>query len=153
MKQASGTKQVEILLVEDNPADVRLVREALKESKILNNLSVVEDGVEAMDFLRKKGKYASSVRPDLILLDLNLPRKNGREVLAEVKSDEKLKRIPVVIMTVSDDEKDILLTYNSHANCYIKKPLNFDQFNKMVHTIENFWFTIVCLPQNGVKEN
>jgi CheY-like chemotaxis protein len=146
------TKMVEILLVEDNPADVRLVREALKESKILNNLSVVEDGVEAMDFLRKKGKYASSPRPNLVLLDLNLPRKNGREVLAEVKSDEKLKRIPVVIMTVSDDEKDIMLTYNSHANCYIKKPLNFDQFNKMVHTIENFWFTIVCLPQDGDKE-
>jgi CheY-like chemotaxis protein len=146
------TKMVEILLVEDNPADVRLVREALKESKILNNLSVVEDGVEAMDFLRKKGKYASSPRPNLILLYLNLQRKNGREVLSEVKSDEKLKRIPVVIMTVSDDEKDILLTYNSHANCYIKKPLNFDQFNKMVHTIENFWFTIVCLPQDGDKE-
>jgi CheY-like chemotaxis protein len=148
----SGAKQVEILLVEDNPADVRLVREALKESKILNKLSVVEDGVEAMEFLRKKGKYASSIRPDLILLDLNLPRKNGREVLAEVKSDDNLKRIPVVIMTVSDDEKDILLTYNSHANCYIKKPLNFDQFNKMVHSIENFWFTIVCLPQDGDKE-
>jgi chemotaxis family two-component system response regulator Rcp1 len=152
MKQAKGTKQVEILLVEDNPADVRLVREALKESKILNNLSVVVDGVEAIDFLRKKGKYASSPRPDLILLDLNLPRKNGREVLAEVKSDEKLKRIPVVIMTVSDDEKDILLTYNSHANCYIKKPLDFEQFNQVVHCIENFWFTIVCLPPNGDKE-
>ena len=152
MKQASGTKQVEILLVEDNPADVRLIREALKESKILNNLSVVEDGVEAMDFLRKKGKYASSVRPDLILLDLNLPRKNGREVLAEVKSDEKLKRIPVVIMTVSDDEKDILISYNSHANCYIKKPLDFDQFNQVVQAIENFWFTIVCLPPDGKKE-
>ena len=148
----SGAKQVEILLVEDNPADVRLVREALKESKILNNLSVVEDGVEAMDFLRKKGKYASSIRPDLILLDLNLPRKNGREVLAEVKSDDNLKRIPVVIMTVSDDEKDILLTYNSHANCYIKKPLDFDQFNQMVHSIENFWFTIVCLPPDGEKK-
>jgi two-component system, chemotaxis family, response regulator Rcp1 len=152
MKQASGTKQVEILLVEDNPADVRLIREALKESKILNNLSVVEDGVEAMDFLKKKGKYASSVRPDLILLDLNLPRKNGREVLAEVKSDEKLKRIPVVIMTVSDDEKDILISYNSHANCYIKKPLDFDQFNQVVQAIENFWFTIVCLPPDGKKE-
>ena len=148
----SGAKQVEILLVEDNPADVRLVREALKESKILNNLSVVEDGVEAMDFLRKKGKYASSPRPHLVLLDLNLPRKNGREVLAEVKSDDNLKRIPVVIMTVSDDEKDILLTYNSHANCYIKKPLDFDQFNQMVHSIENFWFTIVCLPRDGDKE-
>jgi len=146
------TKMVEILLVEDNPADVRLVREALKESKILNNLIVVEDGVEAMDFLRKKGKYASSVRPDLILLDLNLPKKNGREVLAEVKSDEKLKRIPVVIMTVSDDEKDILLTYNAHANCYIKKPLDFDKFSQVVHAIENFWFTIVCLPPDGKKE-
>jgi len=152
MKQEKGTKQVEILLVEDNPADVRLVREALKESKILNNLSVVEDGVEAMDFLKKKGKFASSVRPDLILLDLNLPRKNGREVLAEVKSDEKLKRIPVVIMTVSDDEKDILLTYNAHANCYIKKPLDFDKFSQMVHAIENFWFTIVCLPPEDKKE-
>ena len=145
-------KMVEILLVEDNPADVRLVREALKESKILNNLMVVEDGVEAMDFLRKKGKYASSPRPELILLDLNLPRKNGREVLAEVKSDEKHKRIPVVIMTVSDDEKDILLTYNAHANCYIKKPLDFDKFSKVVHAIENFWFTIVCLPPEDKKE-
>jgi len=148
----SGAKQVEILLVEDNPADVRLVREALKESKILNNLSVVEDGVEAMDFLRKKGKYASSPRPHLVLLDLNLPRKNGREVLSEVKSDEKLMRIPVVIMTVSDDEKDILLTYNAHANCYIKKPLDFDKFSQMVHDIENFWFTIVCLPSEDKKE-
>jgi chemotaxis family two-component system response regulator Rcp1 len=142
----NGKKQVEILLVEDNPADVRLVREALKDSKILNNLSVVGDGVEAIAFLRKKGKYASSPRPDLVLLDLNLPKKNGREVLAEVKADEKLKRIPVVVMTVSDDEKDILLTYNSHANCYIKKPLDFEQFNQIVHSIENFWFTIVCLP-------
>jgi CheY-like chemotaxis protein len=141
-----GEKKVEILLVEDNPADVRLVREALKDGKISNNLSVVGDGVEAMDFLTKKGKYASSPRPHLILLDLNLPRKNGREVLAEVKSDENLKRIPVVIMTVSDDEKDILLTYNQHANCYIKKPLNFEQFNQIVQGIENFWFTIVCLP-------
>jgi CheY-like chemotaxis protein len=152
MKPVNGKKQVEILLVEDNPADIRLVREALKENKILNNLSVVEDGIEAMEFLRKKGKYVSSPRPDMILLDLNLPRKNGREVLAEVKADENLRRIPVVIMTISDDEKDILLTYNLHANCYVKKPLDFEQFNKIVQEIENFWFTVVCLPPTGEKK-
>ncbi len=137
-----------ILLVEDNPGDVRLTEEALKEGKIMNKLSVVNDGVEAMDYLRRRGRYADSDRPDLILLDLNLPKKNGREVLAEIKSDESLRRIPVVILTVSRAEEDILKSYDLHANCYISKPIDFDQFIKVVRTIENFWFSIVLLPSD-----
>ena len=138
-----------ILLVEDNPGDVRLTREALKEGKIINELAVVSDGVEAMDYLRRRGKFADASRPDLILLDLNLPRKNGREVLAEIKSDQSMRRIPVVILTVSRAEEDILKSYDLHANCYISKPIDFDQFMKVVRTIENFWFGIVLLPSNG----
>lgn len=145
MIQGSG-KSIDILLVEDNPGDVRLAKEALKESKVRNNIFVVEDGVEAMDFLRRKGKYQGSPRPDLILLDLNLPRKSGREVLAEVKGDEALKRIPVVVLTVSRDEEDILRAYDLHANCYVTKPLDFEQFIKITRTIEEFWLTIVKLP-------
>jgi CheY-like chemotaxis protein len=137
---------IEILLVEDNPADVRLTQEALKEEKIHNNLSVVNDGVEALAFLRREGRYANAVRPDLILLDLNLPRKDGREVLAEIKQDEKLKAIPVVVLTVSDAERDILQSYKLHANCYIKKPLNLGEFSKVVKSIREFWLTIVKLP-------
>jgi two-component system, chemotaxis family, response regulator Rcp1 len=140
--------RIEILLVEDNPADVRLTQEALKEEKIHNNLSVVSDGVEAMQFLRREGKYAKSVRPDLILLDLNLPRKDGREVLAEIKKDDKLKAIPVVVLTVSDAERDVLQTYKLHANCYIQKPLDLSQFSKVVKSIQDFWLTIVKLPPN-----
>lgn len=139
-------KVIDILLVEDNPGDVRLAQEALKESKIRNKMSVVIDGVEAMAFLRQQGKYAGAPRPDLILLDLNLPRKSGREVLTEIKTDENLKRIPVVILTVSRAEEDIMRCYNHHANCYINKPLDFNQFMKVTRTIEEFWLEIVTLP-------
>jgi two-component system, chemotaxis family, response regulator Rcp1 len=137
---------INILLVEDNPADVRLTMEALKECKMLNKLSVVTDGVEAMEFMRKKGKYADEPLPDLILLDLNLPKKDGREVLAEIKQDPDLKKIPVVILTTSKAERDILMSYNNHANCYISKPVDLDQFVTVVKSIENFWLTIVKLP-------
>ncbi|MCF7855707.1 MAG: response regulator [Candidatus Pacebacteria bacterium] len=139
-------KEIEILLVEDNPADVRLTQEALKEGKVHNRLHVVGDGEEAMDFLRRRGEYADEVRPDLVLLDLNLPRKDGREVLAELKDDDDLKRIPVVILTTSQAEEDILRTYNLHANCYITKPVDLDQFIKVVRSIEDFWLTVVRLP-------
>lgn len=139
-------KVVDILLVEDSPGDVRLAQEALKESKMRNKLYVAEDGVEAMAFLRQEGKYKNAPRPDLILLDLNLPRKSGREVLVEVKSDDDLKRIPVVVLTVSRDEEDILKAYNHHVNCYITKPIDFSQFIKVTRSIEEFWLTIVRLP-------
>jgi len=139
-------KAIDLLLVEDNPGDVRLAREALKESKVKNRLFVVEDGVEAMSFLRREGKHAGAPRPDLIILDLNLPRKSGREVLAELKNDEDLKRIPVVILTVSRDEEDIIRAYNHHANCYITKPLDFGKFMEITRAIEEFWLTIVKLP-------
>ena len=142
---------IEILLVEDNPGDSRLAKEALKESKLKNNLYVAEDGVEAMNFLYKTGKYSKMPRPDLIILDLNLPKKDGREVLAEIKNDYNLKRIPVVILTISKAEEDILKTYNLHANCYVTKPLDLDQFMKVVRSIEDFWLTIVKLP-NGKNE-
>jgi CheY-like chemotaxis protein len=146
MKVGEESRPIEILLVEDNAGDVRLVKEALEENKFLNNLHVARDGVEAMKFLHKEGEYANAVRPDLILLDLNLPKKDGREVLAEVKVDEDLKRIPVVIMTISKAEEDILKTYNLHANCYITKPIDLDQFIKVVKSVENFWLAIVELP-------
>ncbi len=139
-------KPIEILLVEDNPGDVRLTMEALKESKIHNMLRVVEDGIEAILFLRKQGKYASMPQPDLILLDLKLPRKSGDEVLAEIKSDKDLKRIPVVILTSSKSEEDILKSYNLYANCYITKPVDLDGFMNVVRSIEEFWLTIVKLP-------
>lgn len=139
-------KPVEILLVENNPGDIRLTKEALKEGKVLNKLHVVMDGVEALAFLRREGKYFDAVRPGLILLDLNLPKKNGREVLAEIKEDEDLRRIPVVVLTVSSDEEDILKAYSFHANCYVTKPADLDQFIKIVKSIEEFWLTIVKLP-------
>jgi two-component system, chemotaxis family, response regulator Rcp1 len=141
---------IDILLVEDNEGDARLAKEALKESKVLNNVYHVLDGVEAMTFLRKKGKYADAPRPHLILLDQNLPRKDGREVLAEIKSDESLKRIPVVVLTISNDEVDIFKTYNLHVNCFITKPIDFEQFLRVIRSIEDFWLTIVKLP-NGEK--
>ena len=144
-------KPVEILLVEDNPGDVRLTEEAFKESKVLNKLHVTRDGVEAMEFLRQKGKYAKAPRPDLILLDLNLPKKDGREVLAEIKTDKDLKRIPVVILTISQAEEDIINTYNLHANCYTTKSVDLEQFIKVVKSIEDFWFTTVTLPPNGKR--
>jgi two-component system, chemotaxis family, response regulator Rcp1 len=140
---------IEILLVEDSLADVRLTKEALKEEKMHINLHVVGDGVEAMQFLHREGKFTKAVRPDLILLDLNLPKKDGREVLKEIKSDDDLKRIPVVILTVSKAEEDIIKTYNLHANCFISKPLNLDQFSHVVKSIKEFWLTIVKLPPNG----
>lgn len=142
-------KAIEILLVEDNAGDVRLTKEALKESKIINNLSVVKDGEEALAFLRRQGRYAQAHRPALILLDLNLPKKNGREVLAEIKADENLKRIPVVILTTSQDEQDVFQSYNLHANCYITKPVDLEQFINVVKSIEDFWLGIVVLPING----
>jgi chemotaxis family two-component system response regulator Rcp1 len=143
---------IEILLVEDNPGDADLAREALENSKILNTLSVVVDGEEAMLFLRRSGKYAEAPRPDLILLDLNLPKKNGHEVLAELKTDEELKRIPVVILTASKDEEDILKSYNLHANCFITKPIDLHQFVRVVRAIEDFWLTIVKLPPDGARK-
>lgn len=151
MCAAEFGQPIEILLVEDNPGDVDLAREALENSKIHNLLHVVGNGEAAMAFLRRKGKYADAPRPDLVLLDLNLPRKDGREVLAEIKSDDYLKRIPVVILTSSKDEEDILKSYNLHANCYITKPMDLTQFIKVIKSIEDFWFTIVKLPPNGGK--
>jgi two-component system, chemotaxis family, response regulator Rcp1 len=147
-----GAMPIEILLVEDNPADVRLTIEALKEAKVANRLSVVKDGVGAMEFLQQKGSYADAPRPDLILLDLNLPRKDGREVLAEIKADPSHKRIPVVVLTTSHAEEDILKAYDLHANCYITKPVDFEQFMKVVQSIENFWLAVVKLPPNGTAE-
>jgi two-component system response regulator len=140
---------VEILLVEDNPGDVRLTLEIFKETKMLNKVTAVGDGVEAMAYLRREGKYAGAVRPGLILLDLNLPRKDGREVLRELKQDEDLKTIPVVILTTSRAEEDILKSYNLHANCYVTKPVDLSQFMKVVQSIEEFWLTVVKLPREG----
>ena len=152
MCPSSMVKPIDILLVEDNLGDADLAREALENSKLHNDLSVVGDGMEAMDFLRRKGKYAQAPRPDLILLDLNLPKKDGREVLAEIKADPDLKRIPVVILTISKDEEDVLKSYNLHANCFITKPIDLGQFMKVVKSIEEFWLTIVKLPPNGYKK-
>ncbi|HVK56538.1 MAG TPA: response regulator [Burkholderiales bacterium] len=137
---------LEILLVEDNPGDVRLTREALKDGKVWTSLHVVENGQEALDFLYRRGKYSESPRPDLILLDLNLPKKDGREVLATIKTDNTLHLIPVVILTTSQAEEDLLKAYNLNANCYITKPVDFDQFIRIVRTIEEFWLTVVALP-------
>ena len=146
MSAAAFGRLAEILLVEDNPGNARLTRETWKESKLLNHLSVVADGAEAMAFLRREGKYANVAHPDLILLDLNLPKKDGREVLAEIKADEQLRRIPVVVLTTSDAEQDILKTYELHANCYITKPVGLEQFGAVVRALAEFWFTIVKLP-------
>lgn len=140
---------IEILLVEDSPSDVRLTREALKDAKILNNLHVASDGEEAMEFLHRTGRYADAVRPDLVLLDLNLPRKDGREVLAEMKADEELRRIPVVVLTTSRSEEDVLRAYDLHANCFITKPVGLDQFLRIVESIHGFWLSIVTLPPGG----
>ncbi len=138
--------ELEILLVEDDPADIELTREMLIESKLKLNLNEVHDGVEAMEYLRKDGKYENAPTPDLIMLDLNMPRKDGRETLEEIKSDEEFKKIPVVILTTSDSNNDIIKSYTSGANCYITKPVGLDQFRKVVDAIECFWFTIVKLP-------
>lgn len=139
-------RPIEILLVEDNLGDVLLTREAFKEAKVLNNLSVVNDGVEALAYLRQQGSFSDSVRPDLILLDLNLPKKDGREVLTELKADERLREIPVVVLTTSQAENDIAQVYRAQANCYITKPVDLDQFVRAVHSIESFWLTFAKLP-------
>lgn len=139
-------RTIEILLVEDNPGDVRLTLEAFKEGTVLNHFTVMNDGVEALAYLRQQGRYVNSVLPDLILLDLNLPKKDGRELLAEIKADAHLMKIPVVILTTSAAEEDIARAYSAHANCYITKPVDLDQFLRVVHSIESFWLTLVKLP-------
>ncbi|HEU4455698.1 MAG TPA: response regulator [Longimicrobium sp.] len=146
MSSGAATRPIEVLLVEDNPGDVRLTREALREGKVRNNLNVAADGIEALAYLRREGGYAGSVRPDLILLDLNLPRMDGREVLEVIKADPALRSIPVVVLTSSQAERDIVRAYDLRANCYVSKPVDFDQFIIVVKSIEDFWFTIVKLP-------
>lgn len=140
---------IEILLVEDSETDALLAREALTESKIFNNLNVVIDGEQAIDYLKRRPPYETATRPDLILLDLNLPRRDGREVLADIKSDDDLKHIPVVVLTTSEDEADVLTAYGLHANCYIVKPVNFDRFSAVIRTIHDFWFAVVTLPRGS----
>jgi len=146
MSNPARGEPIEILLVEDSPDDADLTIDALRDGRVRNRVTVVDDGVEAMAYLRREDKYADAPRPDLILLDLNLPRKNGREVLAEIKQDSSLRRIPVVVMTSSDDEKDILTAYNLYVNCYVTKPVDLDQFIKVVKSIEHFWLCVVKLP-------
>jgi len=144
-----GRSPIEILLVEDNPGDERLTREALKEGKVYHKLHWAKDGVEAMDFLYRRGKWRDAPRPDIILLDLNLPKKDGREVLQDIKNDDTLKRIPVVVLTTSKAEEDVLRTYNLHANCYVTKPVDLEKFIVVVRSIDVFWLTVVTLPPNG----
>ncbi len=146
MTTNNRSKIIDILLIEDSSTDVLMIREALSEVKLLNKIHVAEDGVEALDFLHKRGKFASSPRPNLILLDLNLPRKNGHEVLAEIKADKDLKRIPVVVLTTSSTKEDILRSYDLHVNCYVVKPVEFDSFVKAVQSIQHFWSSTVSLP-------
>lgn len=146
MSISKNSRPIEILLVDDSATDVLLAREALESAKLSNNLHVVKDGVEAMAFLRREGKYAGMPRPDLMLLDLNMPRKDGREVLAEVKADENLRRLPIVVLTTSQDQEDVLKAYDLYANCYISKPVDFDKFADVVQAIDSFWFSIVTLP-------
>jgi chemotaxis family two-component system response regulator Rcp1 len=143
----SKNKPITILMVEDNATDVMITKEALAHAKVLNSLHVVDDGIDALDFLHRRGKHARAPRPDLILLDLNMPRKNGQEVLAEIKADEKLKHIPVVILTTSKAEEDVLKAYGLFANCYVVKPVDFDVFAEVVRSIQQFWFTVVTLPR------
>ena len=140
-------KPITILMAEDNSTDVMLTKEALAHAKVLNTLHVVEDGIEALDFLHRRGKHAKAPHPDLILLDLNMPRKNGQEVLAEIKADDRLKQIPVVILTTSKAEEDVVKAYGLHANCYVIKPVDFDVFAEVVRSIQQFWFTVVTLPR------
>jgi two-component system, chemotaxis family, response regulator Rcp1 len=152
-KPEQQVRTIDILLVEDSPADVRLTREALKEAKVLNHLHVARDGVAALAFLRKQGDYAGSPRPDLILLDLNLPKKDGREVLAEIKQDEGLRLIPVVVLTTSSAEEDIVRSYGLHANAYVTKPVDLAQFLKVIQSVEEFWLAVVTLPPNHNHKN
>jgi chemotaxis family two-component system response regulator Rcp1 len=142
----SESRPIEILLVEDSPSDAKLTVEAIEAGKIVNNLSRVVDGVEAMEYLRQTGKFAKAARPDLIMLDLNLPRKDGRDVLRELKNDPSLKTIPIIVLTTSRADKDILQSYELNANCYITKPVDFEHFIEVVKTIEKFWLTVVTLP-------
>ncbi|HLJ52414.1 MAG TPA: response regulator [Rhizomicrobium sp.] len=146
MVETLPSRPIEILLVEDNPGDARLTQEALREGKIRNNLHHARDGVEALAFLRREGEYAKAPKPDLVLLDLNLPRKDGREVLAEMKQDSRLRTIPVVVLTTSEAENDIVRSYELHANCYITKPVGLEQFISIVREIETFWLAVVTLP-------
>jgi two-component system, chemotaxis family, response regulator Rcp1 len=146
MNPLASVRPAEILLVEDSPTDVLLAKEALESSKVCNRLHTVTDGVQAMAYLRREGRYADAPRPDLILLDLNLPKKDGREVLKEIKTEEGLKRIPVVVLTTSGDETDVLQAYGLHANCYVVKPVNFEKFAEVIQSVENFWFAVVMLP-------
>jgi CheY-like chemotaxis protein len=148
MASFEDSSPIEILLVEDSPGDIRLTQEALKEAKVLNRLSVAVDGVEALDFLHRRGEFPDAPHPDLILLDLNLPRKDGREVLKEIKAEEHLRRIPVVVLTTSQADADIINAYDLHANCYITKPVDFKQFIRVVQSIEDFWLTVVRLPHD-----
>lgn len=145
-------KLIEILLIEDNPGDVELTKEALNDARILNRINVVEDGEEALDYIYQKGKYENTTRPDLIILDLNLPKKDGREVLELIKEDENLKTIPVVVLTTSDDEKDIWTSYNLHANSYLTKPIDFDNFITMIKSFADFWLGVVKLPPNNLNK-
>ena len=147
MNSKKNYREIEILLVEDNPGDARLTKEALAEGKVLNHMSVVEDGVFALAYLRKEGQFANARRPDIILLDLNLPRMDGRELLAIIKVEPDLKRIPVVVLTTSKAEEDIFKSYDLHANCFITKPVDLEQFINVVRSIEEFWFTVVKLPE------
>ena len=149
MSSEEHAEAIEVLLVEDDPGDVLLIQEAFADNKVRNRLHSVSDGVDALRFLRREGEYADAPRPDLILLDLNLPRKDGREVLEEIKSDEILKRIPVVVLTTSKAEEDVLRTYNLHANCYVTKPVDLEKFMVVVKSIDVFWLTVVTLPPNG----
>lgn len=142
-----GGDDLNILLVEDNPGDVRLTEEAFREARIANRVWVARDGEDAMDFLHQRDDHAHSPRPDLVLLDLNLPRKDGREVLGEIKGDPELHRIPVIVLTTSNADRDVLLSYDLHANCYIKKPIEYEEFISAIRGIENFWFKIVRLPR------
>jgi CheY-like chemotaxis protein len=151
MNAGMSGKPIEIMLVEDDAGDVRLTMEALKGAKVLNHLSVVGDGVEAMAFLRRQGKYANAPFPDLVLLDLNLPRKDGRAVLTEIKTDPALQCLPVVVLTTSRDELDVVQAYKTHANCYITKPVDLKQFLSVVDAIDSFWLSVVRLPPNGVR--
>jgi chemotaxis family two-component system response regulator Rcp1 len=146
MRRAATGRPVEILLVEDNPGDVRLTAEALRDDKVCNHLHVVGDGTEALAFLRREGKYADAPRPDLVLLDLHLPGKSGHEVLAEIKKDVRLRRIPVVVLTTSDTDEDVVRSYDLCANCHIKKPVDLEGFMAVVRSIDEFWFSIVRLP-------
>ncbi len=146
MSEQPGYRPVEVLLVEDDPGDVLMTREAFEDNKVRNNLHVVPDGVDALAFLRREGRYAGAPTPDLVLLDLNLPRKDGREVLAEIKADPVLRRIPVVVLTTSEAEEDVLRSYELHANAYVTKPVDFEQFIRVVRQIDDFFVTVVKLP-------